>query len=63
MLTQQIIHDRKRVVCFRLIGWDINVLSLTHDADVVREKWRDELTIFLDFILTKYFRKRGVNEC
>ena len=23
----------------------------------------DQLTIFLDFILTKYFRKRGVNEC
>ena len=23
----------------------------------------DQLTIFLDFILTKYFRKRDVNEC
>ena len=23
----------------------------------------DELTIFLDSILTKYFRKRGVNGC
>ena len=26
-------------------------------------KLRYQLTIFLDFILTKYFLKRGVNEC
>ncbi len=30
---------------------------------IFEENSEDQLTIFLDFILTKYFRKIGVNEC
>ena len=29
----------------------------------VKKYFRYVLTIFLDFILTKYFLERGVNEC
>ena len=30
---------------------------------VLYENQSNELTIFLDYILTKYFRERSVNEC
>jgi len=33
------------------------------DVSDFREKPKDGLTIFLDFILTKYFRERDVKEC
>ena len=39
-------------------------MSVILKADIlfINENSRDVLTIFLDIFLTKYFRKRGVNE-
>jgi hypothetical protein len=39
------------------------VLFLLPDTGTFEENAEDILTIFLDCILTKYFRKRGVNGC
>ena len=36
---------------------------LKPDSIAFEENLWGQLTIFLDFILTKYFRKRDVNEC
>ena len=39
------------------------VFLLTADIRVFIGNSDDVLTVFLDFFLTKYFRKRGVKKC
>ncbi len=44
-------------------GGSLPSSHLTADNGTFKEKPDDELTVFLDFFLTKIFRKRDVKEC
>ena len=41
----------------------LSACIITHYYVFLKENPRNELTIFLDIILTKYFRKIGVRKC
>ena len=63
ILPQPINHCCEREAYLQFARQALIVSVPTPDIRHFNEKLREELTIFLDFILTKYFRKRDVNEC